>query len=182
MSFHEIAITIRAVNRASHEFARVGADAESMATRIRSAASAISGFGAMTSVIGHVGHQFGILSEEQAKVITQTGYLITVFGMFLRTTWGVAAAQKVYTAATMISTKVTWVFNAAVAMKIALLTLGVGLIVATAAYMAWLASTTRDAAEAQIEYNESLRYRERAGARRAEEEQYERITRRGGYL
>jgi len=182
MSFSEIAITVRAVNRASHEFSRVATDAESMTTRIRSFGAAVSGLGATTSVIGHLGRQFGLLSDEQAKAITSTGYLITVFGMFMRTTWGVAAAQKVYTVATMISAKVTWVFNAALAMKIALLTLGVGLIVATAAYMAWLASTTRDAAEAQMEYNESLRHRERAGARRVEEEQYERITRRGGYV
>jgi flagellar basal body-associated protein FliL len=46
--------------------------------------------------------------------------------------------------------------NSALAMKIALLTLGVGLIAATAAYMAWLASTTRDAASAQADYNAEL--------------------------
>jgi len=55
------------------------------------------------------------------------------------------------------------------------------LIVATAAYMAWLASTTRDAASAQEEYNETLRNREQVGGRREEEDSYERITRRGGY-
>jgi len=115
MSFQEIAITIRAVNRASHEFARVSADAESMAARVRSMGAAVSGLGATTSVIAHLGRQFGLLSDEQSRVIASTGYLITVFGMFLRTTWGVAAAQKVYTVATMISAKVTWVFNAALA-------------------------------------------------------------------
>ena len=93
-----------------------------------------------------------------------------------------AIAEKVHAAANMISAKATWVLNAALAMKVALLTLGMGLVIATAAYMAWLASTTRDAAEAQMEYNQSLRYRERAGTRRSEEEQYERITRRGGYV
>lgn len=179
MSFHEIAVTIRAVNRASHEFARVSADAESLATRVRSMGAAVSGLGATTSVIAHLGHQFGLLSDEQSKTLATTSYLITVFGMFLRTTWGVAVAQQVYAAATAIAAKITWVLNAALAMKIALLTLGVGLIVATAAYMAWLASTTRDAAEAQTEYNESLRQRERAGAGRTEEERYEYITRRG---
>jgi hypothetical protein len=50
----------------------------------------------------------------------------------------------------------TWLLNSALAMKIALLTLGVGLIAATATYMAWLASTTRDAASAQAEYNAEL--------------------------
>jgi len=179
MSFHEIAVTIRAVNRASHEFARISSDAESMAAKVRSMGAAVAGLGATTSVIAHLGHQFGLLSDEQSRTLANTGYLITVFGMFLRTTWGVAAAQQVYAVATAIAAKITWVLNAALAMKIALLTLGVGLIVATAAYMAWLASTTRDAAEAQTEYNESLRQRETAGARRVEEERYEYITRRG---
>jgi flagellar basal body-associated protein FliL len=55
-------------------------------------------------------------------------------------------------------------------MKIALLTLGVGLIAATAAYMAWLASTTRDAASAQAEYNTEL----------AKTPSSSRTTRRGG--
>jgi hypothetical protein len=68
----------------------------------------------------------------------------------------------------------TWILNASLAMKISLLTLGVGLVVATAAYMAWLASTTRDAARAQTEYNAALsetptRYR---SIRRAGEEEY----------
>jgi len=182
MSFHEISIMIRAVNRASHEFGRVSSDAESMAARIRSAGTAIAGLGATTRVIAVLGHQFGLLTAEQEKFLGSLSYVITAFGIFMRSSWGVAVAQKVYAVATMFAAKVTWVFNAAVAMKIALLTLGVGLIVATAAYMAWLASTTRDAAEAQMEYNESLRYREKVGSRRAEEEQYERITRRGGYL
>jgi hypothetical protein len=48
--------------------------------------------------------------------------------------------------------------------------LGVGLIVATAAYMGWLASTTRDAAAAQAEYN----------ARLAEAPTYTRSIRRAG--
>jgi len=179
MSFHEIGITIRAVNRASHEFQRVATDAETFAARVRSMAAAVAGLGAVTSVIGHLGRQFGILNEEQARTLTSMGYLITVFGMFMRTTWGVAAAQKVYAVATAIAAKITWVLNAALAMKIALLTLGIGLVVATAAYMAWLAQTTREAADAQMEYNESLRHRERLGVTRAEEERYEYITRRG---
>jgi len=87
----------------------------------------------------------------------------------------------VYAVATTIAANVTWAFNAALAMKIALLTLGVGLVVAAAAYMAWLASATRDAASAQEEYNTALSRQERVGSRRGEEVEYERITRRGAY-
>lgn len=65
--------------------------------------------------------------------------------------------------------------------KIALLTLGVGLVVAAAAYMAWLASATRDAASAQEDYNTAVARQERVGRSRGEEVAYERITRRGAY-
>ena len=82
--------------------------------------------------------------------------MITVLGLFLRTSWGVAVAQNVYTAATALASKVTWLLNSALAMKVALLTLGIGLIVATAAYMGWLASTTRDATSAMSGYNAEL--------------------------
>ena len=46
MSFREIAVTIRAVNRASHEFARIQTDAEALATRVKSLGSALAGLGA----------------------------------------------------------------------------------------------------------------------------------------
>jgi len=46
MSFREIAITIRAVNRASHEFARIQTDAEALSVRIKSLGAAIVGLGA----------------------------------------------------------------------------------------------------------------------------------------
>jgi len=142
MSFHEVAVTIRAVNRASHEFARVSADAETMAARIRRAGSTFAGLGAASMAAASLGHQFGLLSAEQSRWLSSMG--------------GVAIAEKVYTIATTVAAKVTWVFNAALAMKIALLTLGVGLVIATAAYMAWLASTTREAASAIHDYNAAL--------------------------
>jgi len=39
MSFREIAVTVRAVNRASSEFSRIQTDADSLATRVRSLGS-----------------------------------------------------------------------------------------------------------------------------------------------
>jgi len=81
-------------------------------------------------------------------------------------------AQIAHTAQTYITAAATWVLNSALAMKIALLTLGVGLIVATAAYMSWLASSTRDAAAAQAEYNAEVARASSRSIRRAGEEEY----------
>lgn len=88
-------------------------------------------------------------------------------------------AEKASAVAHGISAAATWVLNSALAMKVALLTLGAGLVIATAAYMTWLATATRDAARAQIEYNAALaetptHYR---SIRRAGEE--EELRRRG---
>lgn len=156
MSFHEISIVIRAVNRASHEFARIGTDANSLAVRVRSLGAAISGLGATGVAITYIANEFGFLNSQQAKVVNSVLSVVTAMGLFLRTSWGVAVAQKIYTAASVLAAKVTWILNAALAMKIALLTLGIGLIAATAAYMGWLASTTRDAASAMSDYNAEL--------------------------
>ena len=68
MSFREIAVTIRAVNRASAEFSRIQTDAEALSVRIKGIGSAIAGLGATGTVIGHIAHQFGLLNDEQAKV------------------------------------------------------------------------------------------------------------------
>jgi len=181
VSFHEISIVIRAVNRASSEFGRVSADAQGMAERVRTAGSVIAGLGAASRAVAFLGHQFGLLSAEQERWLASISYVVTALGVFTRSSLGVAVAQKVYAAATAVAAKVTWAFNAALAMKVALLTLGVGLIVAAAAYMAWLASATRDAASAQQEYNESLSRQARMGGRGGEEAEYERIARRGAF-
>lgn len=179
MSFHEVAVTIRAINRASHEFARVGTDAETMAAKIRTVGSTFAGLGAAGVAVASLGRQFGFLTGEQAGWVASMGSVVTALGMFLRTSWGVAVAQKIYAVATTIAAKVTWVFNAALAMKVALLTLGVGLVIATAAYMAWLASSTRDAAAAQAEYNEELERTTYTRSVRRAGEETESLRRRG---
>jgi len=164
MSFHEVSIVVRAVNRASNEFARINTDVNSLATRVRSLGAAITGLGATGIAITHIASEFGFLNVEQARVANSVLSVVTALGLFLRTSWGVAIAQKIYTAATALASSVTWVLNAALAMKIALLTLGIGLIVATAAYMSWLASTTRDAASAMSDYNAELARTPRASS------------------
>jgi hypothetical protein len=156
MSFREVSIVVRAVNRASSEFARISTDVNSLAVRVRSFGAAITGLGATGVAITHIAGEFGVLNAQQTRVASSVLSVVTALGLFLRTSWGVAIAQKIYTAATALAANVTWVLNSALAMKIALLTLGIGLIVATAAYMGWLASTTRDAASAMSDYNTEL--------------------------
>jgi len=151
-----VSIVVRAVNRASNEFARINTDVDSLSVRVRSLGAAITGLGVTGVAITHIASEFGLLDAQQARVASSVLSVVTALGLFLRTSWGVEVAQRVYTAATILSANVTWILNSALAMKIALLTLGIGLIVATAAYMTWLASSTRDAASAMSDYNAQL--------------------------
>jgi len=148
LSFHEISIAVRAENRASYAFRTIIMDAV------------------------HLAYSFGALDSQTGKMITGIMTAVHLFISLraaLETTTVAQIAHNIATHATAIA---TWVLNAALAMKIALLTLGVGLIVATAAYMAWLASTTRDAASAQAEYNAELAKAPSRSIRRAGEEEY----------
>jgi len=168
-TFLNLITLIGAIIRVKHYLATVTGMAAS-AQAAHTAAVTVNTGAVAGSTVAHAANTSAVVGSTTAKTANVGATISSTI------------AEKVHTAANIVSAKASWVLNAALAMKIALLTLGVGLVVATAAYMAWLASTTRDAAEAQMEYNESLRYGERAGARRAEEEQYERITRRGGYV
>jgi hypothetical protein len=115
------------------------------------------------------------------SVITMIGSLKDAYAVLSTVKWGNVSATVAHSVAqakaiivTKLAAAATWILNASLAMKVSLLTLGVGLIAATAAYMAWLASTTREAAAAQAEYNARLaetptRYR---AIRRAGEEEY----------
>lgn len=114
-------------------------------------------------------------------LITGINSLSQVYGMLKTVKWANVSASVASSladiksaVASKISAAATWILNASLAMKISLLTLGVGLVAATAAYMVWLASATREAAAAQTEYNTALaesptHYR---SIRRAGEEDY----------
>lgn len=118
----------------------------------------------------------GLNSLREVYTLLTTAKDNTVIASFAQAAAEVKAAIASKTAAAA-----TWILNASLAMKVSLLTLGIGLVAATAAYMAWLASNTRDAAEAQAEYNAQLRsmpvtaYRSRSIIRAGEEE----LLRRG---
>jgi len=170
MSFREIAVTIRAVNRASHEFARIQSDAEALSMRVKSLGAAIAGLGATGTAIGHIAHQFGLLSSEQFQVFNSAMMVITVMGMFMRTSWGVAVAQKVYAAACWVASVAQNALNVSYATFLALTGVGIAVIVAAAAAM-WHFASQMNAATASVQsFNEAA----------AEMPSYTRSIRRAG--
>jgi len=179
MSFREIAVTIRAVNRASHEFARIQSDAESLSVRVKSLGAAMAGLGATGTAIGHIAHQFGLLNDEHARVFNSAMMIITVMGMFMRTSWGVAVAQKVYAAACWIATAAQNALNVSYGTFLALTGVGIAVIVAAAAAMWYFASQMNAATSSVQAFNEAAAEMPTSGRsiRRAGEE--EAMYRRG---
>jgi hypothetical protein len=177
MSFREIAVTIRAVNRASSEFTRIQTDAEALSMRIKSLGSAIAGLGATGTAIGHIAHQFGLLNDEQARVFNSAMMVVSVMGMFMRTSLGVALAQKVYAAACWVATAAQNALNISYATFLALTGVGVAVIIAAAAAM-WHFASQMNAATASVQsFNEAaaeLPERSRSIRRAGEEELYRR--------
>jgi len=143
------------VNRASHEFARIQSDAEALSVRIKSLGAAMAGLGATGTAIGYIAHQFGLLNDEQARVFNSAMMIITVMGMFMRTSWGVAVAQKVYAAACWIATAAQNALNVSYATFLALTGVGIAVIVAAAAAM-WHFASQMNAATASVQgFNEA---------------------------
>jgi hypothetical protein len=155
MSFREIAITIRAVNRASNEFSRIQTDAEALSVRVKSLGAALAGLGAAGTVIGYMANQFGILNDEQAKVFNSAMMVVTAMGLFLRTSWGVAVAQKVYAAACWVATAAQNALNISYGTFLALTGVGLVALVAAAAAM-WSFANSMNAATASVQnFNEA---------------------------
>jgi len=175
VSFREIVVTVRAVNRASAQFSRIQSDAESLAARVKALGSAIAAIGATGVAIGHIAHQFGILNDEQAKVVNTTMMVVSVLGMFMRTSWGVAVAQKVYAAATWIATAAQNALNISYATFLALTGVGIAVIIAAAAAMWSFANSMNSATASVHEFNAAASKVPRAGrsiSRAGEEELY----------
>jgi len=155
MSFREIAVTIRAVNRASAEFSRIQTDAEALSVRVKSLGATLAGLGATGTVIGHVAHQFGLLNDEQARVFNSAMMVVTVMGMFMRTSMGVAVAQKVYAGACWIATFAQNSLNISYATFLALTGVGLAVIAATAVAM-WSFASSMNAATSSVQgFNEA---------------------------
>ena len=132
MSFHEISVAVRAENRASYAFRMIAMDAV------------------------HLAYSFGALDSQTGRMLTGVMTAVHLFTSLRAVLGTTAVAQIAQTVSTNAAAAATWILNSALAMKVALLTLGVGVIAVSAAYMSWLASTTRDAASAQAEYNTEL--------------------------
>jgi len=177
MSFREIAVTIRAVNRASHEFSRIQTDAEALSVRVKSLGTAIAGLGASGLAIGHIAHQFGLLNDEQARVFNSAMMVVTVMGMFMRTSMGVAIAQKVYSTACWIATAAQNALNISHATFLALTGVGIGIIISASVAMAYFASQMNAATSSVQGFNEAaseMPSRGRSITRAGEEELYRR--------
>jgi hypothetical protein len=177
VSFREIAVTIRAVNHASAEFNRVQTDAEALATRVKSLGAAIAGIGATGTAIGYIANQFGLLNDAQARTFNSAMMVVSVMGMFMRTSAGVAVAQKVYTAATAFATMVQNSLNISFATFLALTGVGIAVIVSAAATM-WSFANSMNSATASVNgFNEAtseMPTRSRSIQRAGEDELYRR--------
>ncbi|MCW4016804.1 MAG: hypothetical protein NWF06_10575 [Candidatus Bathyarchaeota archaeon] len=153
MSFSEIAVTVRAVNRASNEFSRIQTDAEALTARIKSLGSAVAGLGAAGVAVGYVAEQFGLLDSEQARVFNSAMAVVTVMGTFMRTSVGVAVAQKVYAAACWVASSAQNALNISYATFLALTGVGVAVILAAGVAMAQFASQMDSATASVQSYN-----------------------------
>jgi len=155
MSFREISVTVRAVNRASAQFSRIQTDAEALSVRIKSLGAAIAGLGASGVAIGHIAHQFGLLNDQQARVFNSAMMVVSVMGMFMMTSWGVAVAQKVYAAACWIATAAQNSLNISYTTFLALTGVGIGVIIAAATAM-WSFASSMNAATSSVQsFNEA---------------------------
>jgi len=177
VSFREIAVTVRAVNRASAEFSRIQTDAEALATRVKSLGAAIAGIGATGTAIGYIANQFGLLNDAQARTFNSAMMVVSVMGMFMRTSAGVAVAQKIYAAATAFATLVQNSLNISFATFLALTGVGIAVIVAAAVAM-WSFANSMNSATASVQgFNETaseMPTRARSVRRAGEDELYRR--------
>jgi hypothetical protein len=135
MSVSELVFSIRAVNRASTTLARVKADAQTTAQQIKNIGLTISGVAATAMSLTYVANQFGLIDDKTTKTATSILTLISVMGLFMNTSLGVAAAQKVYAAACAIATAVQNALNISYATFLALTGVGIAVIAAAAVAM-----------------------------------------------
>ncbi len=153
MSFRDIAITIRAVNRASEAFNKIAVDADSLAVRVKNLGNAMLGLGATGSSIVYIANQFGILNNEQAKVAQSALMIVTTLGMVMRTSTGAAIAQKLYAAATSFATIIQNALNISYATFLALTGVGIAVIAAAAVAMYSFANSMDTAASSVEGFN-----------------------------
>ena len=148
--------TEAASSRMSAGLSQVGVQAELSAAKIESLGSIVTGLGATGIAVTHVAHQFGFLSDEETRAVSSLMTVLTVMGMFMRTSWGVAVAQKVYAAACWIATAAQNALNISYATFLALTGVGIAVIIGAAAAMWYFASQMNTATASVKDYNAAV--------------------------
>jgi len=138
----EASIIIRCINRASAQFAKIGSHAKTVEERLKRMSRGIAGVGALTLAAGRLAGAMGILPPEVERVISAVGSLTIAIGILAKT--------KIF------ATAVTWAYNASLTVKLALLTVGIGVVIAMAAAMAMLAQQTAIANRSMREFSAPL--------------------------
>jgi hypothetical protein len=130
-------------------------DVDAFNARIRTLSTAIIGIGATGTAIGHIAHQFGLLNDEQTRIFTSAMMVVTVMGTLMRTSTGLAIAQKVYSAACWVATAAQNALNISYGTFLALTGVGIAVIVAAAAAM-WSFAHSMNSATASVKnFNEA---------------------------
>jgi hypothetical protein len=155
LSFREIIVSIRAINRASTAFNKIQTDAETLTARVKSFGATLAGIGASGTALGYLANQFGILNDAQTKTFTSAMMLVSVVGMLMRTEAGLAIAHKVYSAACAFATMVQNALNISYATFLALTGVGIAVIVAAAAAMYAFASSMNTATASVQTFNDT---------------------------
>jgi hypothetical protein len=178
LSFQELVITINAENHATSEFNQVavqasnmgsevlaatesvsvgfqqaGDEAEAMAERVRLSGDAVremsrdfTTLGTGISAVGRLGESFGVLNSEQSETVYLLGTTLTAVG-------GVVRAVQVFSSVTSVATAVQNALNISYGTFLALTGVGIAVVVAAAAAMAYFASQMNSATASVKEYN-----------------------------
>ena len=134
---------------------------KTLATRVKSLGATLAGLGAAGTAIGYVANQFGVLNDSEMKVFNSAMMVVSVMGMFLRTSTGLAVAQKVYSAACWVATAAQNALNISYGTFLALTGVGIAVIVAAAAAMAYFATSMNTATASVQNFNSAQLKRQR---------------------
>lgn len=115
--------------------------------------AAFAGLGAAGVAVGTVAHQMGLLNDEQVKVFNSAMMVVTVMGLFLRTSAGLAVAQRVYSAVCWVATAAQNALNISYGTFLALTGVGIGVVVAAAAAMAYFVHSMNQATDSVQNFN-----------------------------
>jgi len=178
LSFQELVITINAENHATAEFNQVavqaanmsaevvgatesvsvgfqqaGEEAEAMAEKVKLSGGAVkemsrdfTTLGVGISAVGRLGETFGVLNKEQASWVRTMGLSLSAVG-------GVVRAMQLFNSVTSVATAVQNALNISYGTFLVLTGVGVAMVVAAAAAMAYFASQMNSATASVKEYN-----------------------------